>query len=312
MQGPELVVSPRNLDELRMLIDAGADAFVLGSSKFVNFSRGSFYGDSLSLAVDVVRAAGRKVYLSIEAIMSNDLIDDLRVYLESVRHLDFDGVRVVDPGAFLLVRELMSNVSVHFTDSMMLVNYFTANYWMGLGASRVKLASEIVLDDVLRIKGEASGGIEVLVHGASMMFTSRRKLVANYLDFLHEQGKDVTMTLDGNFLFDEERNLYYPILENEHGTHILSGSDVCMIDDLDGFVDAGIDAFYVDGFVHDSDDFCRIVGLYRMAIDLLIRDRAEYDRVKSAIYNEIVKLQSDVRPLDSGFYYKPTIYKNKV
>jgi putative protease len=143
------------------------------------------------------------------------------------------------------------------------------------------------------------------------MFTSRRTLVENYLDFQRTVGKNTTVASDGNFLFDEERDLYYPIIENEHGTHIYGGNDVCMVDDLAGLLAAGIDVFYIEGFTYDTEELVKVIELYRMSIDLAANDKEKYSKVGLAIYAEVDKLQPEERRMDRGFYYKPTIYKSQ-
>ena len=45
------------------------------------------------------------------------------------------------------------------------------------------------------------------------------------------------------FLHDKERKNKYPIFEDENGTHILSPNDICIIDELDELIEAGIDSF---------------------------------------------------------------------
>ena len=307
----ELLVAPKSLSELALLAEAGATAFIVGDSRFALVTRGSFEGESLEETVNLAHSLGKRIYLLIDAIYPNELLTQLETYLKSMKHLTFDGIRVADLGAYMLIKKMLPKMPIQFVDAMMLTNYFSVNYWKSKGMMRARLAHELTLDEVVEIKNQATCEIEVLIQGAPLMFTSRRKLVDHYLDFQRSIGKNVTLAEDGNFLFDEERALYYPITQNEHGTHIYGGTDVCMIDDLGLLLGVGIDALYIEGLTYETESFVKVIQLYKMALDLATVDPEKYRKVGMALYAEVEKLQAKNRRTDRGFYYKPTIYKNQ-
>jgi len=311
MVKPELLINPKSQEEMALLAAAGASAFVIGDARFATLVRGSFEEKELEEAVNFAKTLEKKVYLLIDAIFPNALLAQLEVYLHEIKELSFDGVRVADLGASLLVKQLMPKTPIHFVDAMMLTNHFTVNYWAKKGMARAKLAHELTLAEVLDIKKEATSEIEILIQGVPLMFTSRRTLIENYLEFQRIAGKNVTLTEDSHALFDQERDLYYPIIENQHGTHIYGGSDVCMIDDLTELLAVGIDVFYIESFTYPTEKLVALLKLYHMALDLAMDDPDKYRKVGPALYAEADKLQSENRRLDRGFYYKPTIYKNQ-
>ena len=307
----ELLVAPKDIDELRRLAEAGATGFVIGNAHFALVVRGSFQAKALEAAVSLAHSLGKKIYLLVDAIFPNALLTELETYLKDIKHLPFDGIRVADLGVYLLIKQIMPEMLVHFVDAMVLTNYDTVNYWASKGMGRVRLAHELTLDEVLEIKNRANCEIEILIHGAPLMFTSRRKLVDNYLDFQRKMGHTVTVSEDLSFLFDKERALYYPITQNEHGTHIYGGNDVCMVDDLAKLLAARIDVLYIEGFTYETKELVKVVQLYKMAVDLADVDPEKYSKVGLALYAEGEKLQAENRRMDRGFYYKPTIYKNQ-
>ena len=308
---PELLVAPKNIVEIGALAKAGACAFVVGDVRFALVVGGSFQGENLEAAVRLVHSLEKKIYLLVDAIFPNELLVKLATYLQEVKDLPFDGIRVADLGAYTLIKQIMPAIPIHFVDAMMLTNHFTVNYWASKGIFRARLAHELTLNEVLEIKNNASCEIEILIQGAPLMFTSRRKLVDNYLDFQRVVGKDVTVSSGGNFLFDKERDLYYPITQNEHGTYIYGGNDVCMVDALIELLTAEIDVLYIESFTYEIEDLVKVVQLYKMAIDLAGVDSEKYGKVGMALYIEVEKLQQELRRTDRGFYYKPTIYKNQ-
>jgi len=308
---PEILVTPKDLAEIKLLAEAGADAFVVGSEKFMICGRGYFDDTEIEGAVELAHRLDKKIYLAVDAIFPNDLLEELATYLQIVEKIKFDGIRYADLGAYMLIKEAIPDIPLHFVDQMMLTNYETVNYWSDRGIHRIRIAPELTLEEILEIKARASCEVEILIQGASMMFTSRRKLVENYLDFQKSVGKGVEISKNENTLYDPERELYYPILENTHGTHIFSGADICMIDDLKELLVAGIDVLYIEGFTYDSENLIKLMMLYKMAIELAVVDPEKYLKVGMALYGEASKLQGKNRKIDRGFYYKPTIYKNQ-
>lgn len=311
MKKPELLVTPHDVSEIVPLAEAGADAFVIGEEQFALRLAGNFELDDLKEAVRLIKEHGKKAYVAINAVFTNDLLEPLRAYLEAIKSLPIDGLRFSDPGAYMVAKEVVPEFELQWSSETMGTNYFTANYWVERGVSRVVLAPEIVKEAVLETKAEAKGEIEVLVHGAVSMFHSRRELIGNYMKF---QGDDVSTlkTIDDNYtIFDPERDLYYPIFEDSQGTHIFNGSDVCMIDDLDDLLDSGIDSLRIDGILKSKEYRLTTTAAYRMAIDLAVTDRSRYQQLGRALYKKMEEIQPENRKLDRGFFYKPSIYKNQ-
>ena len=309
---PEILVAPQHLDEIKLLTEAGATAFVLGDERFALVGRGHFSPRDLEKAVTLIHELGKKAYLLIDAIFPNQLLEALALFLGDVAHVPFDGVRVADLGALMLIKDRLPTVPIHFVDAMMLTNSYTVNYWAKRGVERIKLAHELTRDEVLAIKKDVACDVELLIQGAPLMFTSRRRLIDNYLDFQRRVGKDATLQNTDNYLFDAERDLYYPVVENDHGTHIYGGNDVCMVDDLIDIAHAGIDVLYIEGYTYDqTEDLVAVINLYKMAIALINTDSEKYQKAGTALYAEVVKHQGAKRKTDRGFYYKPTIYKNQ-
>ena len=63
----------------------------------------------------------------------------------------------------------------------------------------------------------------------------------------------------------------YPIFEDENGTHIMSPNDMCVIDELQDLIEAGVDSFKIDGILHRSEYILAVTKLYRKAIDTMYR-----------------------------------------
>jgi putative protease len=110
------------------------------------------------------------------------------------------------------------------------------------------------------------------------------------------------------FLHDKERHNKYPIYEDANGTHIFSPNDMCLIEELGELMDAGIDSFKIDGVLQEATYVTKVTNLYRQAIDAYSESSAAYDEIKSDLLAEIEEMQPELRPLDTGFFFKETVY----
>ncbi|WP_374724631.1 peptidase U32 family protein [Calidifontibacillus erzurumensis] len=309
MKKPELLVTPTCIQDIELLAQAGADAVLIGEERFGLRLAGEFKKDDLKKAIEISHQHQMKAYVAVNAIFHNDKIDELKDYIQFVNESGADAIVFGDPAVLMTVREVAPNMKLHWSTETTATNWYTCNYWGRKGAKRAVLARELNMDEIVEIKENAEVEIEVQVHGMTAMFQSRRPLIGNYFEF---QGKKMEIKNSTKeemlFLHDKERDNKYPIFEDSHGTHIMSPGDICIIDDLEELIDAEIDSFKIDGILKSSDYIIQMTKLYRKAIDLCIEDRDQYEDLKEQLVAEIKAIQPVNRPLDTGFFYKETVY----
>jgi putative protease len=309
MKNPELLVTPQSVAHIEQLIEAGADAFLVGEQQFGLRLAGEFTIEEIEKSVELAHASNKKVYVAMNALYHNDRVDLLRPYMEKLAAIQVDGITFGDPAVVMVKREANLDIPLHWNTEMTATNWFTANYWGKRGSNRAVLARELSMDEIIEIKENAEVAIEVQIHGMTCMFQSKRPLLGNY--FLYQ---DKAMEIDNRsgqkimFLHDKERHNKYPIYEDANGTHIFSPNDMCLIEELGELMDAGIDSFKIDGVLQEATYVTKVTNLYRQAIDAYSESSAAYDEIKSDLLAEIEEMQPELRPLDTGFFFKETVY----
>ncbi|MBP3039365.1 U32 family peptidase [Bacillaceae bacterium Marseille-Q3522] len=309
MRKPELLVTPKSVEDIIPLCAAGADAFVIGEQHFGLRLAGEFLRKDVETAISNAHSLGKKVYVAVNALFHNDRVSELNNYLAFLDAAGADAAIFGDPAVIIAAREAAPNLKLHWSTETTATNWYACNYWGRKGAKRVVLAKEINLDSIIEIKEHAEVEIEVQVHGMTAMFQSKRTLLQNYFFYQGKNIADAKANLHEKMLLhDHDRNNKYPIFEDENGTHIMSPNDVCMIDELQEMIEAGIDAFKIDGILKDSPYIEAVTKLYRKAIDLCVEDPDHYGEEKDRLYSQIEKIQPQGRPLDTGFFFKETVY----
>jgi putative protease len=309
MKKPELLVTPTCVDDILPLADAGADAFIIGEQRYGLRLAGEFNRDEVKKAIELAHGRGKKMYVAMNAIFHNEKVNELADYVAFLNKVRTDAIVFGDPAVLMTIREVAPDMKLHWNTETTATNWYTCNYWGRKGAKRAVLAREISMDAVIEIKNHAEVEIEVQIHGMSCMFQSKRTLLGNYFEY---QGKPLLVEKSKNnksfFLHDKERGNKYPIFEDENGTHIMSPNDICMIDELQDMIESGIDSFKIDGILKDSAYLIEITRLYRKAIDVCVKDPDEYEDMKTDLLEAVKKIQPKNRPLDTGFFFKETVY----
>ncbi|MFD3449299.1 peptidase U32 family protein [Microbacteriaceae bacterium 4G12] len=309
MKKPELLVTPKTIEDIEALAQAGANAIMIGEQKFGLRLAGEFSREDVKRAVEIAHQNNMKVYVAMNALFHNEKVDDLQDYAAFLQEAGVDAIVFGDPAVVMAAREVAPNVKLHWNTETTATNWFTCNYWGRKGAKRAVLARELSLEAVLEIKENAEVEIEVQIHGMTAMFQSKRSLIGNYFEYQDRMLDIESKKHEENmFLYDKERGNKYPVFEDVNGTHIMSPNDICMIDELDEFIDGGIDSFKIDGVLKSSAYIIEATKKYRKAIDLCVEDRAAYNEIKGQLYKEIEEIQPINRPLDTGFFYKETVY----
>jgi len=306
---PELLVTPTSVAHIHDLAKAGADAVLIGEQRYGLRLAGEFTRKDVREAVDVARKYGIRVYVAMNALFHNDKVDELSDYVRFLADIGVDAIVFGDPAVLMTVREVAPEMKLHWNTETTATNWYACNYWGRKGAKRAVLARELSMDAIIEIKQHAEVEIEVQVHGMTCMFQSKRSLIGNYFEY---QGKWLEIEKKkyekGMFLYDKERDNKYPIFEDENGTHIMSPNDICIIDELGDMVDAGIDSFKIDGVLHEAEYITNVTALYRRAIDLCVEALEQYEEEKGELLAQIEAIQPSHRPLDTGFFFKETVY----
>lgn len=306
---PELLVTAGSTAEAARFIAAGADALQIGESRYGMRLPGEMKPDDIAETAAIARQAGVKVYASVNNIMDNDILNELPGYLQSLQMAGVDAIIFGDPAVLVARQRYAPELALHWSAEMTSTNYASANYWGRKGASRVILARELNMEQVVETKLKVDMEVQVQVHGMTNIYHSRRNLLESYM--IH-QGKgpgEAGLNADeGLYLIEwERREERYPVYEDDSGTHIMSSDDICMIDSLHELLEAGIDSLKIEGLMKSAEYNETVVRCYREAIDAYAADPLGY-RFQPEWLERIERLQDPRRELSYGFFYKEQVY----
>lgn len=302
MHNVELLVSARNLENLKMAISAGADAIYIGGESFgVNNMKDHFTKDELAEGVEYAHNNNKKVFISISIMPHSEDLNSLREYLITINDIKVDGIIVSDPGAMTVVKEVMPNVSIHMGPQANVTNYHSAKFWYNQGVKRIMATSELSIDEIgkIRAKTPLDLEIETFVHGPICISHSGRRLLSSYLDDKDNIDYDKISDKKFNLLEEKRQDEYYPVYEDDRGTFFFNSRDLCMLKHIPEFIKAGVTSLKIDGRLQSDECLETVIKVYRNAIDEFYKNPNEWT-FKQEWLDEIRKYSN--RPLTNAFY----------
>ena len=302
LQIPELLAPAGDLERLRYAINYGADAVYCALPEFgMRSAPTNFTPEQLSEGVIYAHARGRKVYLTMNTLPTNEEADRLPQAIKDAAAAGVDAFIVADLGVLDACKTFAPDIDIHMSTQTGITNWAAARAAYNMGAKRVVLAREMTLQDIatLRDKTPPELEIESFVHGAMCMSVSGRCLLSNYMTGRDSNRGACAQPCRYQYALMEEKRPgeYFPVFEDEKGTYIMNSRDMCMIDHLDDIMDAGIDCIKIEGRAKSAYYAAIVTGAYRHVLDDVVAGR-EVDPV----WRDEVEHVSH-RHYSTGFYY---------
>ena len=258
----ELLAPAGNVEKLEMAFHYGADAVFLGGDMFsLRAGSHNFNNEQLEKSVKYAHELGKKVYVALNIIPHNNEFELLPDYVKFLDKIRVDGVIVADLGVFQIVKE-NSNLKISISTQSSNTNWRSVKMWKSMGASRVVLAREVSLENIIKIKEKVPDiEIEVFIHGAMCMAISGRCLLSNQMISRDANRGDCAQSCRWNYSLNIEKN------EEKEKSFLFNSKDLCTINIIDKILKIGIDSVKIEGRMKGIYYVANVVKVYRDAID---------------------------------------------
>ena len=276
-QIPELLSPAGDLERLRYAICYGADAVYCGLPEFgMRSAPANFTPEQLAEGVIFAHARGRKVYLTLNTLPTNEEADRMPEAIRAAASAGVDAFIVADLGVLDACKRLAPEVEVHLSTQTGITNYAAAAAAYKLGAKRVVLARELSLQDiaVIRDKTPPELELEAFVHGAMCMSVSGRCLLSNYMTGRDANRGQCAQPCRWKYYLSEETRpgTLYEVGEGPDGSYILNANDLCTAPFLDLLCKAGVDSLKIEGRAKTFYYVASVTAAYRRALDTYLED----------------------------------------
>lgn len=263
-----------NFECLRAAIQGGADSvyFGVGKLNMRSHSAGNFRPEDLDEVVKICREAGVKSYLTLNIVLYQEDLEDMRLTLDEAKKAGVDAVIASDIAAIEYCRSI--GLEVHISTQLSVSNVEALRFYSRF-ADVVVLARELNLGQVRDIyeciERENICGpsgrkvrIEMFAHGALCMAVSGKcYLSLQTYGSSANRGACFQLCRRGYEVTDLETGEKL----NIDNKYIMSPKDLCTIEFMDKIIDSGVKVFKIEGRARSAEYVKRCASCYRRAAD---------------------------------------------
>lgn len=258
----ELLAPARDAATAYAAIDHGADAVYMGAPAFGARAQA---GNSLAEIASVVSYAHRfgvKIYVTVNTIVYDNELDQVNKLIWDLWRAGVDALIVQD---LAITRMNLPPIALHASTQCDTRDPEKARFLESCGFTRLVLARELTLEEILEIRQAVHTDLEVFVHGALCVSYSGDCQASRMITGRSANRGECCQVC--RFKFDLEDNAGNKIVRDRH---LLSLRDMNRITNLKGLLDAGVCSLKIEGRLKDAAYVKNVVGAYRRELDRII------------------------------------------
>ncbi len=276
----EIMAPAGSFDCLIAAIEGGADSvyFGIGHLNMRSHSANNFQKEDLPEIMRICRAYGIKAYMTLNITLYGEDLQAAYDTLDRAREAGVDAIIASDMAAILYCRRI--GLEVHISTQLSISNVEALRFY-AQWADVVVLARELRLDQVKaiheaivreQIKGPSGQlvRIEMFAHGAFCMAVSGKCYLslAAYGESAN-RGACMQVCRRGYLVTDYETGNEIHV-DNKY---LMSPKDLCTIEFVDKFIEAGVKVFKIEGRARSADYVKITAECYRQAADAVADGR---------------------------------------
>lgn len=274
----ELLAPAGTWDALEAAVEAGADAVYLGGKHFnMRMHEGEFNFDDemLKKAVAYTHEHGVRLYITLNNLISEEELPQLRSYLLYLDEIQPDAILVQDFAVLELIRELGIKIPLHASVMMNTHNEFAIAKLKEYGITRIVVGREMTLSELSLFRERTGLEVEYFMHGDMCISESGQCIHSGVLfGQSGNRGRCLKPCRWAYELIDEQTG--EQLDQDSDGPYKLALKDMCMYRSIPQLIQAGVYSFKIEGRMRPADFIRRIVSTYRAAIDAYIADPTGY------------------------------------
>lgn len=287
----EILAPAGNYDAVRAAVNAHADAIYLGGSMFsARAFAGNFDEKELLDTIDYCHTFDVKVYMAINTLLKNEEIKRLPEYVKPFYREGVDGIIVQDMGVAGVLSACFPDLPLHGSTQLSVSSEYGAAFLKKIGMTRFVPSRELSLDEIRAIKDKVNIEIETFVHGAMCYSYSGRCLMSSYAGGRSGNRGRCAQPCRKKYRLGDE------------SAYMLSLKDMCMLQDIDKLMDAGIDSFKIEGRMKKPEYVAATTYAYKEIRDAYLSGCKDLKKIASR-YEDMLRDVYNRGGFYSGYYF---------
>lgn len=301
LKKPELVAPAGDWAGLVSAIDSGADSVYFGV-KGLNMRNlaGNFDALELKKVMELLTKKKKRGYLALNVIILENELKKVEAILAKAKQAKVDGIILWDLAVMKTAKKF--KLPIHLSTQASAANSAALREFSRLGVKRAVLARECTLADIKKIikhknEEKVNCQVEAFIHGAMCISISGRCFLSSYSAGKSANRGECLQYCRREFSIKDQEEEGDYILGKEYA---LSAKDLCSIDFIDKLIEAGIDAFKIEGRRRAPEYVKVVTSAYRKAIDAYFEGRLTAS-LKAKLKEQLQRVFN--RGFSDGFYF---------
>ena len=275
---PELLAPAGTMEAIVAVIDAGADAVYIGGKTLnMRMHRASYSFDDrqMAAAIELVHQRKRRIYITLNSLVLENELPQLRSELATLGRLCPDGIIVADLAVASMAREICVHVPLHASTMMNVHSVESAMALKLMGFLRIVTSRDIPLHQVRRIAEGSGLEMEYFIHG-DMCIAESSQCYGSGLLFGESSNRGRCMkSCRWQWSLVPPTGVEVSNPESLQG-YLLARKDMCMFQQIPALIHNGIASLKIEGRMRSADFLRPLVAAYRQAIDAYCANPAGY------------------------------------
>ena len=255
-------------------IEGGADSvyFGIGHLNMRSHSANNFCREDLPEIIRICRSYGVKAYMTLNITLYGEDLQAAYDTLDTAKEVGVDAIIASDMAAILYCRKI--GLEVHISTQLSISNIEALKFYSQfadvvvlareLNLNQVKAIHQAIVDEYITGPSGELVRIEMFAHGAFCMAVSGKCYMSlSAYGASANRGACLQPCRRGYLLTDYETGFEV----NVDNKYLMSPKDLCTIDFMDKFVEAGVKVFKIEGRARSADYVKTTVSCYREAAD---------------------------------------------
>lgn len=295
----KIVISPANYNDAIELCQNNLDILLVGSNEFATRN---VYDCNLNDLKEIIKnKKNTKIWVNVNSFFYEPQIPSLEQYLKELSKLDIDRVVFNDCAVPQINKELDLGLKLHYNPSTLITSFGQFEFYNRNKFASVSIANELFLPEVKTLAVNKPNNLELLiqVQGYVLIMHSRWNLVTNFKDYVNDI-KDEYLRNKVIRIREETRLYHNHIYEDQNGTHMFTGYELCLIKYLKQFSELKIDYIFIDNILQKDDKYNSIMlSIYQDAIKAI--NENNFDNEVDSLYKRCLDNANDIDKISAGF-----------
>ena len=265
----ELLAPAGDLEKLKIAFLYGADAVYIGGEKYsLRANAKNFTLDEIKEAVNYAHSLNKKVYVTVNIILHNEDLDELKEYLINLSKIGIDAIIASDLYVLDLIKSENIPLEVHLSTQASVLNQYAAKFYQNYNVKRIVLAREANEEDIKKIKEETNLDLECFIHGAMCTSMSGRCIMSNVLTNRDANRGGCAQVCRWTFNTSNEQ------------VFSMSSKDLNLIPFMQKMIELGVNSFKIEGRMRGIYYLATIILCYRRMINKLLNNELKSEDSK--------------------------------